>query len=121
MLQQQRKHSEGLVLKFQADAVLVHLARTQVHLKGAEARTAGSSGGIHGRLSCAGTLSPIASGRSDYVPVQTRVGCNFPEFKELHGQTQNRCRPDARHCAANTFAPISPHSDKSTIEETTEG
>src|SRR5882724_1442724 len=51
----------------------------------------------------------------------TRVSCNFPEFKELHGQTQNRRRPDARHCAASTLGAISAHSDKSTIEETTEG
>ena len=42
MLEQKREYLEGLVLKLQADAVLVQLARTQVDFEGAEARLAGS-------------------------------------------------------------------------------
>jgi hypothetical protein len=42
VFEQKSKYLEGLVLKFQADAVFVQLARTQVDFEGAEARLAGS-------------------------------------------------------------------------------
>jgi hypothetical protein len=51
MLQQKRKHLEGLILKLQADAVLVYLARTEIHLEGAEAGPTGSDSGFHGKRS----------------------------------------------------------------------
>ncbi|MGC1904711.1 MAG: hypothetical protein WA715_12900 [Candidatus Acidiferrum sp.] len=51
VFQQERKHPEGLILQLQADAVLVHLARAQVHLEGAEARPTGSRPGFHRRES----------------------------------------------------------------------
>jgi hypothetical protein len=38
-------------LNLQADAVLVHLTRTQVYVEGAEARPAGSDSVIHAGLS----------------------------------------------------------------------
>ena len=45
-------------MKFQTDAVLVHLARAQVHFEGAEARRAGSVGSFHSTLpQIAGSLA----------------------------------------------------------------
>jgi hypothetical protein len=46
------------------------------------------------------------SGPKEYVPDQTRVSCNSPEFKELRDQNQNTYRPYAHHCSASPFAPM---------------
>src|ERR1700694_4321996 len=44
---------------------------------------------------------------SECVPDETRVFCNFPEFREVHDQDQNTYRPCPHHCAASDFAPVS--------------
>ncbi len=93
--------------------MLVHLARTQVHFEGAEARPAGSGSGFHTRLSrvpvvyhnCLGNEGVYAGGP-----------CNSLEFKELHDQNKNTYGPYSHHCAASHFAPMSAYSGKSPIE-----
>jgi hypothetical protein len=90
MLEQKRKYLERLVLKLEPDAVLVHLARTQVHVEGAKARPAGSVSSFHSRLSSVPAVYHQmlrADGRCAGFP------CNSPEFRELDDQNKNICRP----------------------------
>src|SRR5580698_5063961 len=72
LLQQECKHLIGLPLKLQSDAVLVHLARTQIHIKSAKACPVGPDTGFHRRPG----LSSIAESTTDCL-VCTRAKCAF--------------------------------------------
>jgi hypothetical protein len=59
MLQQQRWYLEGLVLKFQADAVFAQLARPQVHFEGTETHPGGLGRRFREFYKRGANLSPI--------------------------------------------------------------
>jgi len=117
MLQQNGEHLEGLVLKLQTDTVFVKLARTQVHIKRAEAGPLGSGIGFHGDSRPCRYSTTNCSELKRYVPGLSLVARNSPESRELHDQKQNRCRAASEHCAASRFAPMSGKSGESMAEQ----
>src|SRR5258705_7575484 len=101
--------------------MLVHFARTQVHLKGAEARPAGSGSGFHGRFrTCPAVYHQLL--RAERICAGAK--CVFTPTR-LNSKS---CTIRSRTCTDHTRA-IAPHmllrqfrrSDNLTIGETTEG
>ena len=66
--------------------MLVQLARTQVHLIGAESRLAGLRNSFHSRISNVAVLYHQLLTDEEICAVPGHAACNSPEFTELHGQ-----------------------------------